>query len=363
MKKDLMTLSELGEKVVVKELLNQLSPSSLLLDGLGHDAGFVSLDLGSDEVLVLNTDRSGENLAHKLGLAGPEVVGDLAVAHAVSDVVAAGGHPFLLTVCLLLPGNKTLGYAKKVMEGVQNAADRWGLILASGDTKRNSSVAIVVTVVGKAKRSQRLLRSGAKSGDLLVVTGSLGTMFTAAMAHKRGCSIPAKLKSKLEQALTRQSPPVEFALMLNSMALANACTDISDGLPGAIFDMCEASDVGAKIELEQIPVNKDIEEFAFQNLGIKKESLMAANGDWQFLYAIPPQHYAKIQLVAQQKNAQISVVGTFNDRKVVSLSGPDGLQYELNRVQNDGFSKIDGKNYFDFLADNPSIFGRPVKEC
>lgn len=357
MSKDCATLAELGEKQVVRELITRLRPNGVLLDGVGHDAGFADLALSRDEVAVLNTDRSGENLAYKLGLAGPEAVGDLAVSHAVSDVAVAGGDPYLLTVCLLLPQETTLGYAKRLMDGVESAADRWGIAIASGDTKKNASIAIVVTVMGKVKRSQRLSRSGAKAGDLLVVTGQLGTMFTAARAYQTGTEIPAFLQTRLKDALVNQHPPIELGLALSRSGVARAGTDISDGLPSAIFDLCKLSRLGASLDVNDVPVAEDVRRFAKSSMKINRESLISANGDWQFLYAIPKENLERAQRIALEFGAILSTIGFFTAGLTIAARGEDRQLRHLNLLENDAFSQVENKNYFEFLASNPPLLG------
>lgn len=360
MSKNHSTLAELGEKQVVRELIAKLRPNSLLLDGVGHDAGFADLALSEDEVMVLNTDRSGENLAYKLGLAGPEAVGDLAVSHAVSDVAAAGGDPCLLTVSLLLPEKTTLEYAKRLMDGVQKAADRWGIAIASGDTKKNASVAIVVTVVGKVKRSKRLTRSGVRAGDVLVVTGQLGTMFTAARAYQTGTDVPEFLKPRLEGALVEQRPPVELGIALSKSKIARASIDISDGLSSAIFDLCRQNGLGVSLELNDVPVAEDVEDFAKTSMGIERESLLAANGDWQFLYAIPKERLDSAHAIASEFGIQLSAIGLFTDERTIAARGKDRRLRHLNLLENDGFSKFENKNFFEVLASNPPLLGEVV---
>ena len=141
-----LTVRELGERFVVSSITNGLKAPEFLVDGFGHDAAFVDLGLANDELLVLNTDRSGLNAAYSLGLAGPECVGDFGVSHAISDVVVAGGTPRVVTVALLLPADSTLEFANGVMLGAANAAERYGASIVSGDTKQNPKFAMVATV-------------------------------------------------------------------------------------------------------------------------------------------------------------------------------------------------------------------------
>jgi len=266
----------------------------------------------------------------------------------------------VLTISLLLPEHKTLKYAKSLMKGVQTAADRWGMVIASGDTKKNASVAVVVTVIGKAKRSRRLPRSGAKVGDLLVVTGHLGTMFTATLAHQSRSEIPADLERIFQESLENQRPPVELGLAFSRSEIAHACTDISDGLPGAVFDLCNSSEVGTEIEIHKIPVIEKVWRFANTSLELKRESLISANGDWQFLYAIPQKKYEDAVAIAREIGVPISTIGTFTAEQSVTARGGDGLLRYLNRIENDGFFKVNGESYFDRLASNPPLLGSIV---
>lgn len=354
---DHKSLDEIGEKVLVSQLIRGLRPAPDLLDGFGHDAGFVKFTLLDNELLIVNTDRSGENIAFKLGLAGPEAIGDLAVSHAVSDIIAAGGVPKLLTVSLLLPGEKTLGYAKRLMKGIEVAANRWGIIIVSGDTKKNPSVSIVVTVIGTTTSSRRQTRSGARAGDIAVVTGSLGTMFTATLAFKSGQSIPRHLLDVFQKSLVHQHPPIDLGLAISMAEIANACTDISDGLPSSIFDMCNSSCVGIELNLDSVPIDKDVQDFASSHLSINRETLVAANGDWQYLYSIPEDNMEEALSIAKIVRTPITAIGKFTVNKEVTMKDSVGLRRHLNPIQNEGFSNRNGQSYFDMLAQNPPLLG------
>ena len=114
-----MILSEMGEKRIVKEITKLLSPNEKLLWGYGHDSAFIDLNLASDEILLMNTDRSGMNIAYKLGLADAKCVGDFAVSHAVSDVLVANGNPIALSVALLLPPDLSWEVLRDVVIGIK----------------------------------------------------------------------------------------------------------------------------------------------------------------------------------------------------------------------------------------------------
>lgn len=134
-----LTIRE-GERRLVAEIAGMLATPSMLVDGFAHDAAFVDLRQKDNELLVLNTDRSGLNAAYGLGLAGPECVGDFGVSHAISDIVVAGGVPRAVTVALLLPADTTVGFVRGVMKGAADAARRYGAEIVAGDTKQNPKI-------------------------------------------------------------------------------------------------------------------------------------------------------------------------------------------------------------------------------
>ena len=176
-------LKELGEKKIVNRIISHIDQDSRLVGGMGHDSAFLKIEISRDELLLLNTDRSGINVAYSLGLSDAECVGDFAVSHAVSDILAGGGDVIAVTLALLLPENLEIDFVEKVVEGANKAARRYGATIVCGDTKENPKFSAVVTAIGKCKEGRQLLRSGARVGDLIVVSGELGTMAAGILAN------------------------------------------------------------------------------------------------------------------------------------------------------------------------------------
>jgi thiamine-monophosphate kinase len=357
---DTRTLRQLGERAVVQSLTDSLKPSPLLLDGFGHDAAFLDLSVADGEVLVVNTDRSGLNIAYQLGLAGAECVGDLGVSHAISDIVAAGGQPMAVTVALLLPPDTELGFVRKVMQGAEKAAARYGAIIAGGDTKQNPKFAIVVTAIGTVHRDKRLLRSSAQPGDSLAVTGHLGSMLLGTIAFRKKLELPSDVLGILEGALVNQNPPFKLGRAIANAGIANACIDISDGLPGALFAICSASGVGAIIDESKLPIDPALERLA-QSLDLRPIQLTLGGGDWQFLYSIPTHHLAEVEEIANQVGASVTIVGKVVAETVIAARTIEGHYQRLNRIEHDSFiDGLGGVGYFDALGFPQQCFGDPI---
>ncbi len=354
-------LKELNEKIIVKEITEMLEVSDILLDGFGHDSAFVNTTIEEDEILLMNTDRSGINSAYTLGIANGECVGDFGVSHAISDIIASGGQPIAVTIALLLPEDITLGFVKEVMIGAQKAAKKYGAILAAGDTKKNSKFAMVVTAVGKAKKDERLTRSKVKKDDLLVVTGNLGTMVSGLLAIKKNINVSEEENELFKDALIYQNPPYKLGLELSKAKIASTCTDNSDGLPSSIYSLCNASGLGAIIEESELPIHSASLNIA-RNLNIRPIQLTLAGGDWQYLYSVPKKNIGEVYKIAKEVNHKITIIGKFIKEKKVIVKTLENEYKILNRIENDRFSKNSGNSYFEALANKMECFGDKIDE-
>lgn len=356
------TVRELGERFVVADVTHAMHPADFLLDGFGHDAAFVDLPRNADDVLVINTDRSGINVAYKLGLAGPECVGDLGVSHAVSDIVVAGGVPRAVTVALLLPADCTIGFVRGVMKGAEIAAERYGASIVGGDTKQNPKFAIVVTVVGTAPKAKRVSRGGARPGDLLVVTGYLGPMLLGMMVFRKSLPIGDRARRVVESALVNQRPPFRLGRAVSEAGIARAGIDISDGLPGAIHALCEASGVGALIDERRIPLHPELTDLAAAS-GLGPLQLSSAGGDWQYLYSVSPDRLAELNRIALSMGAVVSIIGTFIDQGMLAVKTKDGNWHRLKRVEHDSFADdAAGGGHFAAVEASAACAGERVDE-
>ena len=356
------TLLEVGERKIVHEITKLLTPSNILLDGFGHDAAFVDISVSDEEVLVINTDKSGLNIAYKFGLADAKCVGDFGVSHAISDVVAAGGCPKTVTIALLLPPDTSVSFVKEVMKGAEQAADRYGAIITGGDTKKNPKFAMVVTAVGVAHRDKRLRRSSAQKKDMLVVTGNLGSMLLATIAFKKDLELPHNIRCLLENSLIKQNPPFKLGRALADAGVANACMDISDGLAGTLFSICKASGVGAVIDESKLPIDPDIMHFA-RSIGIRPMQLTLGGGDWQYLYTISENKLQEAERIANDIGFPITVIGQTLASNMIAARTLEGHYRHLQRIENDSFAaKKNGKGYFANLADPQKCFGEIIND-
>lgn len=355
---DALKLNEVGEKQLIQELTSVVTPAAQLIDGLGHDSAFLDLQLNSDELLMLNTDRSGMNIAYKLGLADGTCVGDFAISHAVSDIFAAGGRPLAITVALMLPHDLNVGFVKDIMKGADAAARKYGAFIAAGDTKHGSKFAIVVTVLGKCHRSDKLTRSGAQPEDLIVAVGEFGAMLAGVLACKHKLNLEMNDRQHIEQAVIFQNPPYKLSLALAGQHLAHACIDNSDGIAGSIHSMCDASDLGAVLDQDQMPIPRVVQQVAGL-LNLDPFQLCLGSGDWQHVFAIPADKLDRFIELANHTKTPAAVIGVFKSTPGVHLKTQAGT-FELPCLANDRFG-IGGIAWFDSFEQKVNFKGAKVQ--
>lgn len=354
---DHLKLHELGEKQLVKELTAIIQPDARLIDGMGHDSAFLEFALAPDELAMLNTDRSGMNIAYKLGLADGSCVGDFAVSHAVSDIFAAGGHPVAITVALILPPELTVGFVKEVMHGADEAAHKYGAFIAAGDTKHGNKFAMVVTVLGKCHRADKLTRSGAQPNDLLIATGQFGAMLSGVIASKYNLELEPQERQELEHAVIFQNPPYKLSLALRGQHLAHACMDNSDGLAGSIHTICAASNTGALLNKASIPIPDSVKKIA-ATLKVDPFQLCLGSGDWQHIFAVPSSLVDRFLALAKQTETPAAVIGEFTKTTGVNIKTQEGI-FELPCLENDRFG-VGGTAWFDLLEHSVQFAGDKV---
>ena len=219
---------------------------------IGDDCTVV--ECGNDEVMVLSTDLLVEDMHFLRSASSPEEVGNKSLMVNLSDVAAMGATPVATLLSIALPATAQGEWAEAFMRGYADASKQHNVALVGGDTTASKDkIAINVVAIGRAPKSHVKRRSAARVGDVVCVTGRLGTsskglvdiffgdLTTAAAKHHR----------------TAQARIAEGAF-LGSRSEVHAMMDISDGIASDIRHIMEQSGVGASIELDKIPTDYDM---------------------------------------------------------------------------------------------------------
>lgn len=282
-----MELSEDGLVAAIRTVLS--GETSGVIVGLGDDAAVVEPGTGSS---VLTTDLLVDGVHFERGSTSARDLGAKAIAVNVSDIAAMGASPRYALASLALPSDIEAAWVVELYGGMRAACDEYALALVGGDLSRAERLVISVVVLGEVSRGRAVTREGARAGDAIVVTGSLGAA-AAGLALSRApapvllAALSAGWARELLDALARPAARVGEGVTLAQCG-ATAMMDLSDGLAKDLSRLCIASGVGARVRLADVPIPEAVraaaEAFAVDPLDLA----ISGGEDYELLATIAP---------------------------------------------------------------------------
>lgn len=297
-------ISDLGEFGLIDHLNEKVQiKHASTVRGIGDDAAVI--DAG-DHVKVVTTDLLLEGVHFDLAYAPLPHLGFKAVAVNVSDVAAMNAIPKQITVSIALSNRFSVEAVDALYEGIHAACDHYGVDLVGGDTTASrSGLVISVTAIGEAKKDEISYRSGAKENDILCVTGDLGGALVGLQVLEREKEVflanPDMKPDLGKYALVtaRQLKPdarVDIIHELHELnVIPTSMMDVSDGLASEIFHICKASNVGATIYEDKLPIDKQTFDTAVE-LNLDPITCMLNGGeDYELLFTIDQKDFSKLE--------------------------------------------------------------------
>jgi len=360
-----LTVACLSERELVARIRQQLAPApDWLLLGIGDDAAVV--EPLRNRVEVLSVDAIVEGIHFDRAFVPPEAIGHRALAVNLSDLAAMGAAPRLALLSMALPAALTIADFDAIAAGFAALAAQHSLHLVGGNLTRSPGPLMIdVTVVGTVKRRQALTRAGARPGDDLYVTGSIGSAAAglgilrervavisrkssvisqqspvtsqqspvASLSHQTGdgrlttddlrlMTDDLRLTTddlRLTTAYLRPSPRVRVGLLMSRNRAAGACMDLSDGLADAAHQMADASGVGLTIDAALLPIDPAARAF-FEARG-RDAVLEALTGgdDYELLLAVRPRAHRRFAAAARHGDVPLTRVGRCTEARAVML--------------------------------------------
>lgn len=301
--------------------------SGALRLGIGDDAAVIVPNRGSD--WVLSCDAFLEGVHFLADVHPPDSVGYKALVRAASDLAAMGATPRLFLLTLALPSERTGKWLDQFLRGMGRAARSLGMRLAGGDTSKAASISMSVTVLGEARRRRVVLRSGARPGDIIYVSGKLGRAQLGLELMHKGVGGQRRFAELVRPHLY---PRIRVSLgrWLAERRIASAMMDLSDGLSTDLGRLTSASHVGARIEAERIPRVTIPAGLAKIVTGLNPDPLkMALHGgeDYELLFTVPRR---KVKLLSRAPAfRELSALGEITTDKHIILLGADGKAKNL----------------------------------
>lgn len=301
--------------------------------GIGDDAAVLRPAPGYE--CVVTTDAFLENVHFLREVHEAAAVGYKALARATSDVAAMGALPRYFFLTLGLPKSCSGQWFDRFTRGMSHAAREFGLVLAGGDTTRSREVVIALTVFGEVKRGRAVLRSGAKPGDLLCVSGRLGEAELGLRLILREARNQRRWP-KLVKKHFHPQPRLALGEWLAFHSLATSMIDTSDGLSTDLSHICHASGVGARVMAEKIPAVHVPPELRALKLHPLNLSLHGGE-DYELLFTVPKKFAARLPTAIEE--IPVTVIGQITREKKVILVGADGKPQTLRPLGWDPFRK------------------------
>jgi thiamine-monophosphate kinase len=251
-----------------------------LITGIGDDCAVLRITPGCE--LLVTTDFSLEGIHFRRDWHPAESVGHRCLARGLSDIAAMGGDPVAAFLSLALPRDVPQAWVRSFIRGWMTLAKKYDVPLAGGDTAQSPNKILAdIIVIGSAPKGKAVLRSGARAGDRIFVSGELGG--SAATIAKMQANPKQKLNPRDYPRHFYPEPRIKLGRILREKNLVSAMIDLSDGLSTDLAHICEENGVGAKIASALIPrarVGKPAREVAHD---------LALHGgeDYELLFTVP----------------------------------------------------------------------------
>jgi thiamine-monophosphate kinase len=293
--------------------------------GVGDDAALISVSAGmelaiSADMLVAGTHFFADADAYKLGWKS--------LAVNVSDMAAMGANPKWATLAIALPNNDS-AWLSQFSNGFFACAKAFNIDLIGGDTTRGP-LTISVQIMGEVPRGLAIKRSGAKVGDDIWVSGTLGDA-ALALAHMQDkTTLPEDEFISCAKSLHTPQPRVALGLELRD--IANSAIDISDGLLADLGHILDASKVGAVLQLQALPKSQAMKN-NFPNK-LTQQMILAGGDDYELCFTAPIEIQAKIIRLSESLGLQLSHIGRITQSSGLIVIGLDN---EVLNIKETGF--------------------------
>jgi thiamine-monophosphate kinase len=307
------TVHAIGERALIARITARLARPAWAVVGPGDDAAVLEPPRGALDVLT--TDAFVEGVHFDRRFCPPDAIGHKALAVNLSDLAAMGAAPRLCLLSLALPPAWPVDEFDQMIGGFTALAARHGVHVAGGNLTRSPGPLVLdVTVLGGVKRRQALTRGGARPGDELYVTGSLG----AAAAGLEMLRLSADASGECTRRYLFPEPRLGTGLLLGRNRAASACIDLSDGLADGVHHIADRSGVGAIIDAEALPIEPAARTWFDAHAVDPATAAITGGDDYELLFTVRPRTRGRLKAAGRNGGTPLTRIGVCTaDRAVV----------------------------------------------
>jgi thiamine-monophosphate kinase len=315
----------LGEFELIERFFTRPARRAVL--GVGDDCAVLAPTPGMQ--LCVSSDMLVEG-RHFLSTVAPQRLGHKALAVNLSDLAACGAEPLACTLALALPRADEV-FLQGFAEGLWALAERHGIELVGGDTTAGP-LNICITAIGQVPAGQALLRSGARAGDELWVSGTLGDARAALEVLRGTLDLPGDTFTALRRAMELPEPRVALGQRLRGVA--SSAIDVSDGLLGDLGHVLRRSAVGARLDVDALPRSAQL---ATLPPAVQRECLLHGGDDYELLFTAAAARREAVLAAAREAGVPVHCIGRIEAGHVLWVTDGRGQALAVERGGFDHF--------------------------
>jgi len=325
------TLSDIGERQLIK-LASQIYKKQTMSIDLSDDCAIIPIN---QDYFLATSDMISEKTHIPKGMNSWQI-GWFATAINLSDIAANGGKPLGILLSLGLPKTYSKSSFESILKGASTCASRFSTEIIGGDTKEHEHIVISGTALGKVNKDCIMSRRGAKSGDVVAVTGSLGKAAAGyyALNHK------SRNKGEINQ-LCEPTPRIPEGATLAETQKVHCCMDISDGLSSSLYQLAELNKVGFEIDQEKLPISNSLYAYTQCDSTLDKIYLsLHFGGDYELLLTTSAEDISFLQKKLMKYNTLLTVIGRVREEEKIYINTLEQENMILPNLGYEHFKKI-----------------------
>jgi len=309
---------ELGEREIIEIIESNLEMMPKMPVPFGDDVS--AANISEDQLAVLKTDMLVGKTDVPPGMSLWQAARKAVVMN-VSDFAAKGVEPKVILASLGLPRKLTRKDIEEIGRGINTGAREYNAYVIGGDTNEASDLIISLSLLGMTKKNRVMLRSGAKPGDLVAVTGFFGKTAAGLKILLDGFKAPQKIRKVLVESVYMPCARLEEGLALSQTRAVTASIDSSDGLAWSLYEISRASSVGFLIN--RLPTAKEVERFAKINNLDPLELTLYGGEEYELVLTIKPRLWKKAEKAVREVGGKLMPIGEVTVERHVLLEIDD----------------------------------------
>jgi len=312
--KILTPLRAVGERKIIKLILERLEEMPQMPIPFGDDVSAFAID--DSQLMILKTDMLVGKTDVPPGMSLWQAARKAVIMN-VSDFAAKGVKPKVMLVSLGLPRKLTREDVKEIGAGLNAGAREYGAYIIGGDTNEASDLVISLSLFGMAKKGEIMLRSGAKPGNLVAVTGSFGKTTAGLKILLEGFEAPSEFCKFLVESVLMPRARLKEGLALNRTKAVTACIDSSDGLAWSLYEIAKASKVGFLIN--RLPIAEEVKKFAEVKKLEPLELTLYGGEEYELVLTIEPQLWRSAEKTVKKVGGMLLPIGRVTAERKIFL--------------------------------------------